>query len=81
MSNNFNEIYILEIIDDKISVEEMKNVWRKLLWDKVGLICFMENPEPNGKPIIAGVNMTFVSQKGKESIPEVRKKHHFKSHS
>lgn len=48
----------------------MKETWREIIQDKVGLICFMENPDPNGKPIIAGLNMTYISEKD-EDIPEV----------
>lgn len=56
-----------------MSVEEIKEVWKKIIHDKVGLMCFMENPDPKGKPIIAGMNMTYVSHKG-EKIPDVSQK-------
>lgn len=46
-------------MDDKISMKEIRATWVELLQDKLAIICFMENPTPNGEPIIAGLNMTY----------------------
>lgn len=52
-----------DITTDNESVEEFKETWRQALRHKVGLICFMENPDPSGKPVIAGVNITYICEK------------------
>ncbi|XP_018320459.1 uncharacterized protein LOC108733683 [Agrilus planipennis] len=52
--------------------EDMVLLWTECLKDKVALICFMENPDPKGKPIVAGLNMTAISYKGDKKKTEFK---------
>ncbi|KAB0797321.1 hypothetical protein PPYR_08315 [Photinus pyralis] len=45
------------------SVQCRKKLWDITLAQRMGLICYMENPNPNGKPIFAAVNCTYVQTK------------------
>ncbi|GLV39248.1 hypothetical protein CBL_06298 [Carabus blaptoides fortunei] len=56
----------ITIVDEADSMDDIKEVWKAFLQHKLGLICFMENPDPNGKPIIAGLNITYLSNKNEE---------------
>lgn len=64
---------LLELTEDQLSVNEMKEMWMDILNDKLGLVCYMENPDSNGEPIIAGMNVTHLKSKF-ENFIEVNEK-------
>ncbi|KAF5277778.1 hypothetical protein FQR65_LT03758 [Abscondita terminalis] len=41
----------------------LRNLLKEVLQCKIALICYTDNPDPNGKPIIAGMNATFPKTK------------------
>ncbi|KAF5297813.1 hypothetical protein FQA39_LY11962 [Lamprigera yunnana] len=47
-----------EVSNDLESIKEMRVLWKQVLSDKLGIICYMENPDANGNPIFVGVNCT-----------------------
>ncbi|KAF5293139.1 hypothetical protein FQA39_LY13749 [Lamprigera yunnana] len=47
-----------EITNDSKSVKDMRIMWNQILCERLGIICYMENPDANGSPIFAGVNCT-----------------------
>ncbi|KAK4880261.1 hypothetical protein RN001_008407 [Aquatica leii] len=48
--------------NDPQSVKQMRQMWYRALNDKLGLVCYMENPNDNGKPIFAGVNCMYTKE-------------------
>ncbi|KAF5297811.1 hypothetical protein FQA39_LY11960 [Lamprigera yunnana] len=56
------------LTNDDESMESLRSAERKIIYDKLALICYAENPEPNGKPIIAGINTTFAKSKHEGDI-------------
>lgn len=62
---------VLELSEDELSIHEFRETWKEVIKYKLVIMCFMENPDPNGDPIIAGLNMTYPAVKG-ASYPNVR---------
>ncbi|KAF5277779.1 hypothetical protein FQR65_LT03759 [Abscondita terminalis] len=58
-------------LSDPQSIQEMTALWREALKDKLGIICYMENPDKNGKPIFAGVNCTHKKLKTDEKYSTI----------
>jgi len=57
-----------KLTSDPESVEELRVMWRKVLKEKLGLICYMENSDANGKPIIAAINCMHIKRKFDKNI-------------
>ncbi|KAB0797323.1 hypothetical protein PPYR_08317 [Photinus pyralis] len=57
---------------DSESMNTLRMFLKEMLKDKLGLICYAENPDPKGKPIIAGVNVTHIKTKDDENIVEIK---------
>ncbi|KAK5646951.1 hypothetical protein RI129_005415 [Pyrocoelia pectoralis] len=55
-------------IGDHESVECRKKLWSTILPERMGLICYMENPKPGEKPIFAAVNCTHARSKYDEKF-------------
>lgn len=47
---------------------EMRELWIKTLEKKDGIVCYTQNPDPNGKPLMAGMNITCVVRKEDDHI-------------
>ncbi|XP_031345483.1 uncharacterized protein LOC116172413 [Photinus pyralis] len=56
------------LLNDPESVESARKTWRLALPDNVGLACYMENTDPNGEPILAAVNCTYIKKKCEEEV-------------
>ncbi|XP_031345480.1 uncharacterized protein LOC116172411 isoform X2 [Photinus pyralis] len=58
----------LGLLNDPESVETLRKAWRLVLLDNVGLACYMENLDPNGKPILAAANCTHIKKCDEEEV-------------
>lgn len=51
------------MFNDKEALSTLRSLMGEILQHKLGLICYTDNSDPNGKPIIAGVNCTHAKTK------------------
>ncbi|RZF45388.1 hypothetical protein LSTR_LSTR002831 [Laodelphax striatellus] len=51
-------------VEDKVSTEELRDVWREALKQGVGLVALVEDADDASEKRIAGLNMTFVMSLG-----------------
>ncbi|XP_039280210.1 uncharacterized protein LOC111061942 [Nilaparvata lugens] len=47
-------------LEDKVSTDELRDVWRQALKQGVGLVALVQDPEDESRKKIAGVNMTLI---------------------
>ncbi|XP_025834982.1 uncharacterized protein LOC112905884 [Agrilus planipennis] len=60
-------------IDNPVCVGEWRELLNNVFKDRLALVCFMENPDTNKKPIIAGLNITTVARKNEKPPQSVSK--------
>ncbi|KAK5646950.1 hypothetical protein RI129_005414 [Pyrocoelia pectoralis] len=53
---------------DSESMDTLRSFLREMLEDRLGLVCYAENPDPNGKPIVAGINVTHIKMKHEKTM-------------
>ncbi|KAF5281277.1 hypothetical protein FQA39_LY05163 [Lamprigera yunnana] len=66
--NGFSLDEPLNIINDQESLDSLRSIMSKALLTKCGLVCYAQNLEPNGKPIIAAVSCTTVKTKWDKEV-------------